>query len=156
MDIQQYMSSLGADARDASRHMARASSAQKNSALAAIADALKASRADILAANGQDMQRGRDNGLDAALPQGDRSRLIEAWAQRLHDYGEDELDAATRECIASASWPACEAAALPVWQQLLQPDAEKGSQVAVLHAVKIRRIGHNKIHAAIRHIKLGR
>ena len=67
MDIQQYMSSLGADARNASRHMARASSAQKNSALAAIADALKASRADILAANGQDMQRGRDNGLDAAL-----------------------------------------------------------------------------------------
>jgi hypothetical protein len=30
-----------------------------------------------------------------------------------------------------------------------QPDAEKGGQVAVLHAVEIRRIGHDKIDAAI-------
>jgi len=67
MDIQQYMSSLGTQARTASRHMARATSGQKNAALAAIAAALRTHQADILAANDRDMQRGRDSGLDAAL-----------------------------------------------------------------------------------------
>ncbi len=66
-DIAAYMRELGVRARKASREMARANTAQKNAALSAIADALLASRASLLAANVQDMEAGRKNGLDAAL-----------------------------------------------------------------------------------------
>jgi len=66
-DIAAYMRELGLRARKASREMARANTGQKNTALSAIADALLASRAELLAANKQDMQAGRKNGLDAAL-----------------------------------------------------------------------------------------
>ncbi len=67
MDIQQYMQDLGSRARAASRHMARADSAARNTALAAIAAALRSHRAAILDANRQDMSHAADNGLDSAL-----------------------------------------------------------------------------------------
>ncbi len=67
MDVIQYMQTLGQNARQASRAMARASTQNKNQALLAIAAAIKENRAGIMAANQQDMQRGRDNGLDSAL-----------------------------------------------------------------------------------------
>ncbi len=67
MDVIQYMQTLGQNARQASRAMARASTRDKNQALLAIAAAIRANRAAIMAANQQDMQNGRDNGLDAAL-----------------------------------------------------------------------------------------
>jgi len=67
MDVVAYMRELGMRARKASREMARANTGQKNDALAAIADALLDSRASLLAANQQDMDAGRKNGLDAAL-----------------------------------------------------------------------------------------
>ncbi|MAX55685.1 MAG: glutamate-5-semialdehyde dehydrogenase [Alcanivoracaceae bacterium] len=67
MDIQQYMQRLGEQARLASRSMARASSGDKNKALAAIASALRNHRSAILQANQQDLDNGRSNGLDAAL-----------------------------------------------------------------------------------------
>ena len=67
MDIQQYMQGLGEQARAASRHMARATTQQKNAALAAIAQALAGDREAILAANAEDLAAGRDAGLDAAL-----------------------------------------------------------------------------------------
>lgn len=66
-DIAVYMRELGVSARKASRVMASANTGQKNAALAAIADALLESRASLLAANKQDMDAGRNNGLDAAL-----------------------------------------------------------------------------------------
>jgi len=66
-DVAAYMRELGMRARAASRHMARANTGQKNTALNAIADALLASRAELLAANKLDMDAGRSNGLDAAL-----------------------------------------------------------------------------------------
>lgn len=66
-DVAAYMRELGARARKASRVMASANTGQKNAALAAIADALLESRASLLAANKQDMDAGRNNGLDAAL-----------------------------------------------------------------------------------------
>ena len=66
-DVAAYMRELGLRARKASREMARADSGKKNTALSAIADALLASRASLLAANAQDMEAGRKNGLDAAL-----------------------------------------------------------------------------------------
>lgn len=67
MDIQQYMQRLGEQARAASRAMARASSGDKNKALAAIASALRSHRSAVLQANQQDLDNGRSNGLDAAL-----------------------------------------------------------------------------------------
>ncbi len=67
MDIQQYMQRLGEQARQASRAMARASSGDKDQALAAIANALRSHRDTILRANEKDLDAGRSNGLDAAL-----------------------------------------------------------------------------------------
>ena len=67
MDIQQYMQRLGEQARQASRAMARASSGDKDKALAAIANALRDHRDAILRANEKDLDAGRSNGLDAAL-----------------------------------------------------------------------------------------
>lgn len=66
-DIENYMLELGRRARDASRQIARASTAQKNAALLAIAGAIDSSRAELMQANALDMQAGRDKGLDAAL-----------------------------------------------------------------------------------------
>lgn len=66
-DIENYMQKLGRQAREASRQIAKASTAQKNTALAAIAEAIDANRAQLMKANAQDMQAGREKGLDAAL-----------------------------------------------------------------------------------------
>lgn len=67
MDIKAYMQQLGQQARQASRAMASADSGQKNQALLAMLDALDKNRAELTAANARDMQRGHENGLDAAL-----------------------------------------------------------------------------------------
>lgn len=61
------MQAMGRAARAASRLMARADTSSKNAALKAIAAQLDAQRPQLAAANAQDMQNGRDNGLDAAL-----------------------------------------------------------------------------------------
>ncbi|MBD1553463.1 glutamate-5-semialdehyde dehydrogenase [Pseudomonas typographi] len=63
----EYMTRLGRAAREASRHIARASTGQKNRALLAIAAALDAARPALAAANAQDMAAGRANGLEPAL-----------------------------------------------------------------------------------------
>ncbi|WP_439887408.1 glutamate-5-semialdehyde dehydrogenase [Pseudomonas sp. MBLB4123] len=62
-----YMTRLGRAAREASRIVARASTAQKNRALLAAAEALDAARGELAEANDQDLAAGRANGLDAAL-----------------------------------------------------------------------------------------
>ena len=62
-----YMQRLGQSAREASRVLARASTAQKNQALLATADALHQSRSTLLAANALDMQAGRESGLDDVM-----------------------------------------------------------------------------------------
>lgn len=67
MNVEAYMTELGQHARTASRLMARADTACKNKALAAMADAIDASREALGAANEQDMRNGRDKGLDAAM-----------------------------------------------------------------------------------------
>ncbi|MDN6296461.1 MAG: glutamate-5-semialdehyde dehydrogenase [Halomonas sp.] len=66
-DIPAYMQALGSAARDAARGLRRADSGRKNRALLAMAERIDASREAILAANAEDMKRGRDAGLDAAL-----------------------------------------------------------------------------------------
>ncbi len=66
-DITAYMRDLGQRARTASRALARASTAEKNAALLAIADELDRERAAIAQANRTDLEAGAAKGLDAAL-----------------------------------------------------------------------------------------
>ncbi|MGI4814886.1 MAG: glutamate-5-semialdehyde dehydrogenase [Janthinobacterium lividum] len=61
------MTEIGRRARRASRTLARATTAEKNRALLAIAEALDAQRAVVLAANARDVARARQKGLDAAF-----------------------------------------------------------------------------------------
>ena len=67
MNIADYMHRLGADARKASRLMAKASTEKKNRALMAMAEALDASRETLAKANRADLEQGAANGLDAAM-----------------------------------------------------------------------------------------
>ena len=67
MDISSYMQSLGKQARAASRTMAVADTGKKNQALLAMASSIDASREALMAANAEDMQAGREKGLDDAL-----------------------------------------------------------------------------------------
>jgi glutamate-5-semialdehyde dehydrogenase len=62
-----YMTRLGQAAREASRVIARASTAQKNRALLAAAAALDDARAQLSAANDMDLAAGRANGLEPAM-----------------------------------------------------------------------------------------
>jgi glutamate-5-semialdehyde dehydrogenase len=62
-----YMTRLGRAAREASRVIGRASTAQKNRALLATAAALDAARAELSAANELDLTAGRANGLEPAM-----------------------------------------------------------------------------------------
>ncbi|WP_028453597.1 glutamate-5-semialdehyde dehydrogenase [Chitinilyticum aquatile] len=75
MDIQAYMQTVGRQARAASRAMARASTGAKNAALNAIADAIERDAARLLAANQQDMEQARADGLEPAML--DRLQLTE-------------------------------------------------------------------------------
>lgn len=65
--IEQYMQTVGKQARQASRFLAGASTLQKNNALSAIYTALENSQPQILAANKIDMDNGRSKNLDSAL-----------------------------------------------------------------------------------------
>ncbi len=67
MDVEKYMREVGARARQASRDVARSSTAVRNNALLAISEALAASRESLLQANAEDLAAGRENGLADAL-----------------------------------------------------------------------------------------
>jgi glutamate-5-semialdehyde dehydrogenase len=90
MDIKHYMQTVGSQARDASRVIAAADTALKNSALLAIAKALNSNLDELLRANAMDMQNGRNNGLEAALL--DRLELnperIAAMIEGLHQVAD--------------------------------------------------------------------
>ncbi|MFC0709640.1 glutamate-5-semialdehyde dehydrogenase [Azorhizophilus paspali] len=62
-----YMTRLGRAAREASRVLARTSTAQKNRALEAAAATLDDAREALAAANAQDLAAGRAGGLDEAM-----------------------------------------------------------------------------------------
>ena len=66
MDIQSYMHSVGRQARDAARAMARTETAAKDLALESIAKAIERDVARLLAANRIDIDGARAKGLDAA------------------------------------------------------------------------------------------
>ncbi len=61
------LTNMGIAAKDAAFHLATASTAQKNKALAIIADELEANSEVILAANAKDIELGREAGLTDAL-----------------------------------------------------------------------------------------
>ena len=67
MNIDQYMTDLGRRARHASRAMARASTAAKNTALEAVARAIERESAQLKEANARDVARAREKGHDAAF-----------------------------------------------------------------------------------------
>jgi len=67
MDIHTYMQTLGRQARAASRVLAAAPTALKNTALLAMAAEVRARRSELLAANAQDLEQAHAAGLEAAL-----------------------------------------------------------------------------------------
>ena len=67
MDIQQYMQTVGRQARDASRPMARADSNAKNRALLCISAAIRRETAALIDANQKDLAAARAAGLDPAM-----------------------------------------------------------------------------------------
>ena len=69
-----YMRGLGKGARVAARELSRSGTAARNRALTASAEAIRAGRAELLAANRRDLDAGRD--LESALA--DRLELTEA------------------------------------------------------------------------------
>jgi glutamate-5-semialdehyde dehydrogenase len=85
MDIQNYMQTLGRQARAASRLLASASTEEKDAALRAMAQSIRSQSAALLAANAKDLEAAREAGLEAALI--DRLTLtakgIEAMAEGL-------------------------------------------------------------------------
>ncbi len=65
--IKAYVEAIGQEARTASRHVARASTAAKNSALLLAAAALRRDQAELLKANQADVASARAAGQDAAF-----------------------------------------------------------------------------------------
>ena len=89
-DIAAYMREVGVRARAASRAMARADTRAKNTALSAMAAAIRRDKAQLQADNLLDLEAGRAKGLDAAML--DRLTLtdkaIETMAQGLEQIAE--------------------------------------------------------------------
>ncbi|HEX3062502.1 MAG TPA: gamma-glutamyl-phosphate reductase, partial [Usitatibacter sp.] len=85
--VQAMAQALGERAREASRALARATTAQKNRALEAAAEALVEREKTILAANAQDVKAARTEGNDDAFI--DRlsltAKAIEAMAEGLRE-----------------------------------------------------------------------
>ena len=67
MNTTEYMQQLGRAARTASRTIAAASAGAKNTALCAMAQAIRAHREALLTANARDLEIAREAGLEAAL-----------------------------------------------------------------------------------------
>ena len=82
-DIPALMADMGARARAASRPLAIATTAQKDAALAAVADAIEAGCDDILAANAVDMERAKKFDLTDAFR--DRLKLTKDRVQAMAD-----------------------------------------------------------------------
>jgi glutamate-5-semialdehyde dehydrogenase len=66
-DIAAYMRELGRNARTASRRLAAATTAEKNTALNTVADELQSRRQTLIAENQKDLEAGAAKGLSAAL-----------------------------------------------------------------------------------------
>jgi glutamate-5-semialdehyde dehydrogenase len=80
------MREIGREARKAARVLALAPAAQKTQALAAMAKAIRGSRAKILAANAEDRADAKSGGATAAFLDryAYRARAGSAWRRRRH------------------------------------------------------------------------
>ena len=67
IDIKTYMQSVGREAREASRQVAKTETAAKNRALAQMAEAIKRDEEQLLAANRRDVESAKERGLEAAM-----------------------------------------------------------------------------------------
>lgn len=83
MDIKQYMQGLGQLARASAGLMARATTAQKNNALAAIAENIQKHRSVLTKANSEDLKLAKEKKLESALV--DRLELTD---NRINDMTE--------------------------------------------------------------------
>ena len=81
MQVNEYMNELGQQARQASRVLAAASTAQKNAALHHIAERLLAQSAWLMDENAKDLMAGKASGLDDAML--DRLRLTQAGIESI-------------------------------------------------------------------------
>lgn len=82
-NISALMAEIGVAARSAARELAFATSAQKQAALNSAADAVWTQRADIIKANHEDMEYGRQKGLSPAMM--DRLMLDNARIKSMAD-----------------------------------------------------------------------
>lgn len=82
-EIKSALERMGSEAKAAARRLATATTAEKNSWLNAMADAIDANTAFILAENSRDMEAGKANGLSAAML--DRLRLDEKRIKGISD-----------------------------------------------------------------------
>jgi glutamate-5-semialdehyde dehydrogenase len=89
-DIERHLRDVGREARAAARTLARASTAIKNAALAAIAEAIDRRREQIKAENRADLETARGDGLGAALL--DRLELTD---RRIDAMGESLVEIAS-------------------------------------------------------------
>jgi len=80
-DIQATMLAMGRAARAAARELARADTASKNAALAAIAKGIRAQSKEILSANAKDVAQAKKNGQDGAFI--DRLTLTPALVEQM-------------------------------------------------------------------------
>ncbi len=67
MDVTGYMVEVGQQARKAAAQMARSATSTRNQALLAMAEALNEARKELALANFRDLDKARENGLEAAM-----------------------------------------------------------------------------------------
>ena len=88
MDIQQYMTTIGVQAREASRRIACADTRAKNNALNTLANAIRRDSSALLEANQRDLESARAAGLESAMI--DRLTLTEKSVAAMAD-GVDQV-----------------------------------------------------------------
>ena len=81
MDIKNYMQTVGSQARAASRALAQASTLAKNTALIAMAQAIREHKSALLGANARDLDAARATGLEPAMI--DRLALTEKGVESM-------------------------------------------------------------------------
>lgn len=67
MDVTGYMVEVGQQARKAAAQVARSATSTRNQALLAMAEELNGARQELALANSRDLDKGRENGLEAAM-----------------------------------------------------------------------------------------
>ncbi|MCK5739174.1 glutamate-5-semialdehyde dehydrogenase, partial [bacterium] len=102
MKLAEQIRELAAAARQASKHLARLTTAEKNHALMTLADRLLDHEAEILAANQQDLTKATENGLSTAMC--DRLRLDGERLKKMADALREVADLADPVGEITRSW----------------------------------------------------